>query len=273
MKNILKLTLIVFVLLGLSACVDKNFEIPEKEEENSVNNIVDEPNIEENEPQAEEIEESVAESVITPKLPKTFNLEVLFASQAPMGDWGLPYQEACEEASLIMVSKYKTNKALDNDIMDEEIKKLVIWQEEKFGYYTDTGLGLVQIMAKEYFDLQTEISEEVTIDNIKQHLGQGRLIVVPTFGKALDNSNFTGDGPTFHMLVIKGYDRNEFITNDPGTRNGSNFKYKYNNLLESVYDLPFNEKGDYINLYDSGLSDEEKDELMVTGSKRMLIVY
>src|SRR3989344_4828168 len=34
------------------------------------------------------------------------NLKVPFTSQAPTGNWDLPYQEACEEASALMAIRY-----------------------------------------------------------------------------------------------------------------------------------------------------------------------
>ncbi|MCR4279964.1 MAG: hypothetical protein NUV82_00890, partial [Candidatus Komeilibacteria bacterium] len=40
------------------------------------------------------------------ELPAEYNLDVPFMSQAPHANWDLPYQEACEEASLIMVDYF-----------------------------------------------------------------------------------------------------------------------------------------------------------------------
>lgn len=39
-------------------------------------------------------------------LPASKLLDVPFASQAPYEDWHLPYKEACEETSIIMVQYY-----------------------------------------------------------------------------------------------------------------------------------------------------------------------
>ena len=36
-------------------------------------------------------------------LPDKFDIKVSFASQAPLGDWSMPYQEACEETSAFLV--------------------------------------------------------------------------------------------------------------------------------------------------------------------------
>jgi hypothetical protein len=42
------------------------------------------------------------------------------------------------------------------------------------------------------------------------------------------------------MIVIKGYDpeKNVFITNDPGTRNGESFAYDTDVLFEAIRDYP-----------------------------------
>ena len=53
---------------------------------------------------------------------------------------------------------------------------------------------------------------------------------------ALINPNFTGNGPLYHMLVIKGFVDDKFITNDPGTRNGADFVYTEANLMNSIAD-------------------------------------
>ena len=58
----------------------------------------------------------------------------------------------------------------------------------------------------------------------------GKLVIYPANGQMLDNPNFTEPGPIYHMLVITGYDKDTFITNDPGTRNGFNYKYSYDTL-------------------------------------------
>lgn len=183
----------------------------------------------------EEVEESEETVAIT--IPGSFKLDVLFSTQAPTKNWDMPYQEACEEASLIMTSYYFEEKHLDRPIMNTEILALVDWQMERFGYYKDTTLAEVEIIANEYFNLETEITSNVTEENIKYQLTQGNLLIVPFAGRLLINPYFSGQGPLFHMAVVKGYDHKDFIMNDPGLLTlGENFKYSYKNLLESVHD-------------------------------------
>ena len=37
------------------------------------------------------------------------------------------------------------------------------------------------------------------------------------------------------MLVIIGYDHNDFITNDPGTRRGQEYRYNQDVLLNAIH--------------------------------------
>lgn len=173
-------------------------------------------------------------------LPAEYNLAVPFASQAPYANWGLPYQEACEEAALIMAAAFFDNKKnLSAKEMDHAIKQLVAWEQKRFGYYQDTTAAEVATIAREYFKLNAQVDYTVTAANIKKHLAQNHLVLVPAAGRVLPNPYFRRPGPLYHMLVIRGYTKNRFITNDPGTKRGKGFFYKYNDLLRAVHDWPY----------------------------------
>jgi hypothetical protein len=222
---------------------EKDAETPALDGENNEDISKDDVMIEEV-VDVEEVEED-AEETVAVTIPGSFKLDVLFSTQAPTKDWSMPYQEACEEASLIMTSYYFEEKYLDRPIMNTEILDLVDWQMDRFGYYMDTTLAEVEIIADEYFNLDTEITSNVTEENIKYQLTQGNLLIIPFAGRLLINPYFSGQGPLFHMAVVKGYDHKDFIMNDPGLLTlGENFKYSYKNLLESVHDW---NGGDVIN--------------------------
>ena len=84
------------------------------------------------------------------------------------------------------------------------------------------------------FGYQTELIPDLTPAKVIRYLDLGQPIIIPANGHLLDNSNFSGDGPEYHMLVIKGYQDNYFVTNDPGTRKGANFIYTSENLFASI---------------------------------------
>ncbi len=161
-----------------------------------------------------------------------------FTSQAPKFNWDLPYQEACEEASMIMVAEYfKGNRVskLEPDYADKEILKLVAWQQLERGFYEDTTAKEVVSILQDYFKLSARV-EDYKPDKIKDYIKQGQLVLLPAAGRLLDNPNFRRPGPLYHMLVVKGFTEDEFITNDPGTRNGFNYRYDPDILAKAVHD-------------------------------------
>jgi hypothetical protein len=170
-----------------------------------------------------------------PAQPAKFDIRVPFASQAPLGDWSMPYQEACEEASMIMAARYFKNDNLNNNIMAEEILKLVKWEEDN-GYPLDlTAAQVVEVLEK-YFGLKSSLNKIVSETEIKKNLVAGGLIIVPLAGRDIGNPYYTQPGPLYHMLLIRGFDEEDFITNDPGTKRGEAYRYKYGDLLWAVHD-------------------------------------
>ncbi len=193
-----------------------------------------------------------------------YNLSVPFAPQAPFGNWDMPYQEACEEASLIMADAFFKGYSLSSEKMEQEIKNLVEWETGYFGYYQDTTTEEVVEIAKEYFGLESEILFDVSVENIKKIISRGKLVIVPAAGRILPNPYFTGQGPIYHMLVIRGYTKDKFITNDPGTKRGEEFLYEYDDLLNAVHDWP-RESG--------GEKGDVKEEEMLEAKKVLIVVW
>jgi hypothetical protein len=185
-------------------------------------------------------EDKPIEDTSDPDIETKLTLKVPFTSQAPHANWDDPYQEACEEASLIMAYDYTqgvksyTKKQADKKILD------LIQYEEEIGYTQDINIQELQTIAKDYYQVDSLILEG---DSINSHtfikfLSQGAPIIIPASGKSLNNPNFSGEGPAYHMLVIIGYNQNTqtFITHDPGTRNGANYEYSFQTILNSIHD-------------------------------------
>jgi len=214
----------------------------------------------------------VTEDPVVDELPTKVNLNVAFATQAPNSDWGLPYQEACEEAALIQARKYFYNEKLDKAIMDVEIKKVVEWETAHFNLYTDTALSEVKIMADEYFGLDVEISEDVSVENIKKQLARGFLVIAPTAGRELGNPNFKQPGPIYHFVVIRGYKGDNFIVNDVGTRKGEGYVYAADVLTNAIHDLAVIDGQIFRPYEEVALEDSVKQARMLTGAPRVLIV-
>lgn len=179
------------------------------------------------------------EKEVSPSTPPAqINLAVPFTSQAPYANWSLPYQEACEEASLLMVARYKKGESIPSpDDANQEILKLVEFQNGFLGDYKDTTAEQTAEIAREYYGFKnTIVKYDLTIDDIKKEVAAGNPVIVPAAGRQLPNPYFRSPGPLYHMLVIRGYTATKFITNDPGTKRGEEFVYTYNGLLDAVHD-------------------------------------
>ena len=171
-----------------------------------------------------------------PKSPGSVLIKMSFLSQAPFANWDALHEDACEEASLIMVHYYY-NKASIGGIQqgEDEIQNLIKYETEN-SYSTSITLSELSNIAAKYYNMNSGKVISSDKASIIAQLDAGRPVIVPAAGKILDNPNFKNGGPNYHMLVIKGYDKNGFITNDPGTRKGEGFRYTYSNLFESIHD-------------------------------------
>ena len=192
---------------------------------------------------------------LTNELPTSFNLDVPFTSQAPTANWDETFKEACEEASALMVDYYYKNKTLAPAVATAEILKMVDWQIKNFNGHFDLTVQQTAEMIKNYFGYQkVEVLDNPTIDDIKFHLNKKRPVIVPAAGRELANPYFRTPGPLYHMLVIKGYTENQFITNDPGTKRGENYLYDYEIIMNAMHD--WNNSGE-----------------ITEGAKRIIVIY
>lgn len=172
--------------------------------------------------------------------PTAINLAVPFTPQAPHADWGEPYKEACEEASVYMVRRFYegTPEGLMNaDQADADLLQIVAFERELFGFYEDTTAEQTATLAELMFGYAGELIENPTVDDIKTHLILGHPVIVPAAGRELGNPYFTAPGPLYHMLVIRGYTQeNQFIVNDPGTSRGEAYLYDFDTLMNAMHD-------------------------------------
>ncbi|MFH0969206.1 MAG: C39 family peptidase [Patescibacteria group bacterium] len=170
-------------------------------------------------------------------IPDSVLLEIPFMSQAPFQEWDAFHEDACEEASLIMVKYFSDNKKLiSKEQGEKEIQHLVLVEEEN-KYKSSITLNELNEVAEKYYGLGNgRVEKNITIDDIKKELADGKPVIVGAAGKVLPNPNFRNGGPNYHMLVIKGYDEKGFITNDPGTRLGENFRYTFDGLFNAIHD-------------------------------------
>lgn len=170
--------------------------------------------------------------------PQTVNLNVPFTSQAPSGNWDLPFKEACEEASILMMDKFYKGQSFANaSETEDEIKNIVDFEEHKLNFHLDTDAQETAQVLNNYFGYQNvRVVDNITVNDIKKELAQGRPVIVPAAGRMLGNPYYRQPGPLYHMLVVKGYTATKFITNDPGTRRGKDFTYSFDTLYNAIHD-------------------------------------
>lgn len=188
--------------------------------------------------------ETVSPPVPTPTnankpIPETKQLAVPFTSQAPEKNWAQPWQDACEEAALLMLDAYYKKYALSPLFARDELLKILAYEDgKKYG-------GSIDIEKIKEVGIQTlrldkhgepTIIENPTADQIKGFIAAGKPVLVVADGKELPNPNFTNGGPEYHALVITGYTKDTFITNDPGTRLGEDFVYQIPDLMSAIRD-------------------------------------
>lgn len=182
-----------------------------------------------------------------PALASQVNLDVPFTSQSPYAKWSAVDKEACEEASILMAAWYAQKKTgikdgnntnlIPRDTTVSEIQGLVDWQNSTLGYWEDTNAeDTLRILQEKLGVKSARLLTNITADSLKRELSDGNVIVVPAAGRVLKNPHFKQPGPAYHMLTIRGYDEQNFITNDPGIRQGDGFTYTQENLLDAIHD-------------------------------------
>jgi hypothetical protein len=174
---------------------------------------------------------------------KKIEQQVPFIVQAPFGNWSdQNFQNACEEASMVMAMGWVNGeKTISASEAQKRILEIIDFENQTFGYSTDTNAADIERIFREYFKhANVQAKENITLEDIKAELQKGNVVIIPAFGQALYNPNFTQPGPVAHMLLIIGYDplTKQFITNDPGTRKGASYEYDEDVLFAAIWEYP-----------------------------------
>ena len=172
-----------------------------------------------------------------PALPEELNLKLTFYAQAPFGNWDMPWQEACEEASVLLVANEYKAENWTAEQFNDEILKLVDWEKKVFGDYKHTTVKETAKILNEYFGLKTLIYENPTYEDVQKIIARGHFVVMTFDGKKIGNPFYKNGGPVYHAMVIKGYKSGEkVITADVGTRRGEDYVYSWKTLQNALHD-------------------------------------
>ena len=201
-------------------------------------------------------------------IPSILNLPVPFTPEAPDGLMVKPWNNSCEEASLVMLDEYYSGKRYLNT-PKTTAKKLILGyidiENRIFGYNANTNAKEMTKLANEYSKyFEAKIVTNPTLEQIKAELRAERPVIALVYGFELNNPRilFSRTGSYYHTFVIKGYDDNtqEFIVNDNGDlKQGLDLRYKYDTILGALRD------------YNHKTQKTEKPAVALFTSQRMLV--
>ena len=172
--------------------------------------------------------------------PPKANVAVPFTSQAPTGDWSEPWQNACEETSIYMVSSFYANDPIKRDQAVAQIKEIFKVKNADIKVSKDESLATIsQLIVDLKLPWTTQIVSDPTKEALKKELAAGRPIIVPVYAPALHNPHYDAVSPDYHVLVLTGYDdaAGVFIVNDPGTKDGQGLRFPYDTFMAAIHDL------------------------------------
>ncbi|MBI2042393.1 MAG: C39 family peptidase [Candidatus Nealsonbacteria bacterium] len=183
-----------------------------------------------------EAEKEAAEQPFT--LPETVDLNVPFIAQAPGGDWSYPFAYTCEEAAILMARYFfEGEDFVDVPKTKIELLGLVNFEDKNYGFHEDTSAEQTARLIRDYYGYEARAVYDISLDDIKKELALGRPVIIPAAGRLLQNPNFKPPGPVYHIILLKGYNGDGFLSHDPGTANGANVLYSYEIIENAIHDL------------------------------------
>jgi hypothetical protein len=170
--------------------------------------------------------------------PPKQQLDVPFTSQAPAGNWLEPWQNACEETSVIMVTNFFKGDELTVAKAREQILHIFSLKNSEFGKSHDESMSLIaEVVNGADLGWTARVVDNPSLEDLKLEIAAGRPIVVPVDARQLIGTDYAGE-VKYHVMVISGYDdvSGQFIVQDPGTSEGENFRYGYADLYDAIHD-------------------------------------
>lgn len=164
-------------------------------------------------------------------------LNVPYVSQAPDGKWIAPWDEACEEASILMVEGYYGDR---NSRSTEEVKqtmqRMFAWEEKTFKKKDDTDATETKQLIETHASFGVSIQRDPKLEDILTELrGKRPVMAMVNMLELYRDPSYSFD--TYHVMVIIGFDdkRREFIVHDPAKRDEK--RYTYDRLLTALHDF------------------------------------
>ncbi len=165
------------------------------------------------------------------------NLPIPFTTQAPNNNWDRNLD--CEETSIAMAMAFlngQTNERMSVSDAQNAIAQLKTWEQANIGYNADTGAIETTKMAEGAFKLKVKQINNYTEKDLKKALSKGHPVLLPINARQLGNPKYQDTGPFYHMFVVRGYNAQGFIVNDPGTESGLGNIYTFETLKNAAAD-------------------------------------
>ncbi len=232
--------------------IKKQKELEELKKQQAIQEILEQAELEERlEKEAQKIAEKQLTENVSPSIlegdkgvviptiiPKKYDIQnMAFFSQAPYGNRNQPYQDACEEASLLIWRYYLKNLNKTKAEYNTDLLAMVALEMEMLWYFESTTImEMKQIINRRDPTLHARIIEHPTIRDIEKEISQDNVVVAPFYGKWLKNPHYALWWPEYHFLVIKGYDQTNFITHDVWTLRWANREYTKTIIMENIHD-------------------------------------
>lgn len=197
-------------------------------------------------------------------------LDIKFYSQFPTRDFWLPFDEFCEEASLLNWIYYfndikpSIEKYLYDLFLMKEIEDKIFWnnwyvstsieqtnlilQLFQNPEYVETYLNLESLQEKEeLIDFLVKKSMEEwkifwkilynpSISDFEESINNWNPVIISVYWRGLNNIYFTPPWPIHHVILLKWYDENNFIFNEVWTVRWESYYYNKDLIMKNIYD-------------------------------------
>lgn len=168
-------------------------------------------------------------------------VQVPFSSQAPDGDWSEPWQNACEETSVIMINNfYEDDTEIDIEEARKEILEVFETKRSQIQVSKDESIETIKDLINALdLNWKAKVKSDPTVEDLINELQKQRPIIAPIYAPEIENPFYAEGGPDYHVVVIVGYDESKqvFIINDPGTQYGEKLEFSYDVVMDAVHDL------------------------------------
>lgn len=165
-------------------------------------------------------------------------LAVPYVSQVPDGDWVLPWSQACEEASIVMIERfYKKQDKISKQANKTFMQQMIAWENKTFKKNDDTDAEQTKQIIEANASFAASVERNPSVDEIKDELRAKRPVIIFVHMYQLYQDKTTAPIDPFHVAVVTGFDDNKgtFLVHDPAKE--ANTAYSYDVVMKALHDF------------------------------------